>query len=67
LVGAIRRDLETLPKDGDLAKRSVKVLDYMRGYIAAVEAEQVEAVAEYETIAYRVKRKNIMAAKNAAS
>jgi hypothetical protein len=48
LVNAIKRDMTTLTKDDPLLARSTNVLKYMRGYIAAVEAEQGEARLDYE-------------------
>jgi hypothetical protein len=56
LVAAIKRDLTSLPKTSIMARRSVKVLDYMRGYIAAVEEEQVLAVEEYEAAVYQARK-----------
>jgi hypothetical protein len=52
LVLAIKRDIAQLPKTSDMARRSVKVLDYMRGYIKAVEEELVAAQDEYENAIY---------------
>lgn len=56
LVLAIKRDLTTLPRGSVMARRSVKVLDYMRGYIAAVEEEQGLAVEEYEAAVYQARK-----------
>jgi hypothetical protein len=55
LVAAIKRDLSSQPKTSTIARRSVKVLDYMRGYIAAVDEELTLAVDEYETAVYHEK------------
>lgn len=52
LVAAIKRDLTSQPKTSTIARRSVKVLDYMRGYIQAVDEELTSAVEEYETAIY---------------
>jgi hypothetical protein len=56
LVAAIKRDLTSLPKTSIMARRSVKVLDYMRGYIGAVEEEQATAVDEYEAAVYQARK-----------
>ena len=48
LVNAIKRDMTTLPKDDVLARRSERVLKYMRGYIDAVELEHGDALMDYE-------------------
>lgn len=50
LVRAIKRDMESLPKDHVLARRSERVLKYMRGYIAAVYEEQALAIENYEGV-----------------
>lgn len=52
MVTAIKRDIALLPKTSDMARRSVKVLDYMRGYIKAVDEELVAAQDEYENAIY---------------
>jgi len=66
LTTAIKNDIQTLPKESDMAKRSVKVLDYMRGYIAAVAQEELDARAEYEEAVYQAKRRERMAERRAA-
>lgn len=55
LVSAIKADLSSQPKASIIAQRSVKVLDYMRGYLAAVQEELELAVEEYETAVYHEK------------
>lgn len=53
MVTAIKRDItHFLPRTSEMAKRSVKVLDYMRGYIKAVDDELVAATDEYENAIY---------------
>jgi hypothetical protein len=68
LVNAIKRDLTTLPKVSAMAKRSVKVLDYMRGYIAAVEVEHEEALVDYEAaVVYDFQEKDKLTRRNKSS
>lgn len=55
LVSAIKADLSSQPKTSIIARRSVKVLDYMRGYVTAVDEELALAVDEYETAIYHEK------------
>jgi DNA-directed RNA polymerase subunit L len=55
LVRAIKHDLSSTPKASVIARRSVKVLDYMRGYVQAVNEELSEAIEEYETAIYHEK------------
>lgn len=52
MVAAIKRDIANLDRTSEMAKRSVKVLDYMRGYIKAVEEEVDAATQEYENAIY---------------
>lgn len=52
MVSAIKRDIETMPRTSDMARRSVKVLDYMRGYIKAVDDELTAATDNYENAIY---------------
>jgi len=52
LVAAVKRDIETLPKTSEMARRSVKVLDYMRGYVKAVDDELTAATDNYENAIY---------------
>lgn len=61
MVVAIKRDITNLPKESDMARRSVKVLDYMRGYIKAVDEELAEAAEQYDTAVYaaHVQRESI--------
>lgn len=66
LTTAIKKDLESLPKTSDLARRSVKVLDYMRGYIEAVAQEEFEAREAYQEQAYATLRQMKLEAKRAA-
>jgi len=48
LVLAVKRDLTYWPKGSTMSRRSVKVLDYMRGYIQAVDEELTAATTVYE-------------------
>jgi hypothetical protein len=66
LLTAIKRDLETLPKTDALAKRSVKVLDYMRGYSEAVQTELMEANDAYREAAYQARRKEVVSERRKA-
>jgi hypothetical protein len=52
MVTAIKRDIALLSKTSDMARRSVKVLDYMRGYVKAVDEELAAAQDEYESAIY---------------
>jgi hypothetical protein len=61
LLTAIKRDLETLDKTSPLAKRSVKVLDYMRGYSEGVHTELAEANDAYREAAYQARRREVLA------
>jgi hypothetical protein len=65
LLTAIKRDLETLPKTSPLARRSVKVLDYMRGYVEGVQLELDEAIEVHRTAAYEAKRIEVVRARRA--
>lgn len=56
LLNAIKRDLTTLPKGSVMATRSIKVLDYMRGYDEAVQFELDLAGTVYDEAAYQEKR-----------
>ena len=51
-VRAIKGDVINLPRTEVMAQRSIKVLDYMRGYIKAVEEEEQQAIEQYETAVY---------------
>jgi hypothetical protein len=66
LLTAIKRDLETLPKTDTLAKRSVKVLDYMRGYAVAVQDELNEAIDTHREAVYQARRKEVMSERKKA-
>jgi cell division protein FtsB len=57
LTAAIKSDLQSLPKESEMARRSVKVLDYMRGYTEAVAKEELAARTDYEEVAYQTKRR----------
>ncbi len=48
LVVAIERDMDNLPKEDVLVRRSERVLKYMRGYIQAVQDEVTAAQENYE-------------------
>lgn len=52
MITAIGRDITNLPKTSEMSRRSVKVLEYMRGYIKAVEDELIAATDEYENAIY---------------
>lgn len=61
MVLAVKRDITNLSKESEMARRSVKVLDYMRGYIKAVEEELAQATEIYDTAVYaaHVQHENI--------
>lgn len=61
LVRAIEADIKVLNKDDNLRKRSVSVLEYMRGYISVVEAEYKGARAGFEMATYKEQRAKIIA------
>lgn len=67
MVNAIKRDMAILPKGNALAARSERVLKYMRGYIAAVESEQEEALLDYETAVIHAAESNKLIKKGRSS
>jgi hypothetical protein len=64
MVAAIGGDIANLPRTDVLAQRSIKVLEYMRGYIKAVEDEVQEATDQYENAIYAARVQHDAAFKN---
>lgn len=61
LVRAIEEDIKALPKEDTLRARSVKVLEYIRGYVAEVEAEYSGARVAFESASYKERRAEVIA------
>jgi hypothetical protein len=64
MVTAIGIDITNLPRTDTLVHRSIKVLEYMRGYIKAVEDEVQEATDQYENAIYAARVQHDAAFKN---
>jgi hypothetical protein len=64
MVSAIKRDIETLPRNDVLVQRSIRVLEYMRGYIKAVDDEVTAAQDNYENAIYAARVEHDAAFKN---
>lgn len=64
MVAAITGDITNLPRTDTLVHRSIKVLEYMRGYIKAVEDEVQEATDQYENAIYAARVQHDQTFKN---